>query len=435
MGFFLFILVNAALFVRPGEISPNLAELPIYLVLIVCCLAFSFLAVIKQFLPDYLATRPTTVCALGMCVAVILSHVSRAALYEAKEGTIEMIKAVLFYLLVVGLVTSWSRLKSFSSWLVIYVFVMTSLVLLQFQGVIDVESFRPLTDKTFSETEGDYTYSYRLQGLGLFNDPNDFCLILSVAIFICLYRMGNRKAAILRIVWLVPLALFGYALILTKSRGGMLNILAGFAVLFYFRFGWRKTIPLVAMLMVGYVAIGGRAAEIDVGVEGGTGQQRIQYWSEALEFFFQSPLFGIGHDQFREQVNHVTHNSFLQAFAEMGMFGGVLFLGLFCCPFWMVRQVGGVNIRIPDAEVRRFRPFLLAMITSYAVGLATLSRNYVVPTYLVPGLATAYCELCRPYVPRSALRFGLTQFQKLVILGVVFLFVMYVFARVLVVWS
>jgi hypothetical protein len=36
---------------------------------------------------------------------------------------------------------------------------------------------------------------------------------------------------------------------------------------------------------------------------------------------------------------------------------------------------------------------MLAVLSSYAVGLCALSRGYTVSTYLILGIATAYCAL------------------------------------------
>src|SRR4029077_15636244 len=58
IGFLLFILVNAALFLRPSELFPDLGEAPIYEVLILTCLLFSCGAVFKQLQPARLRDQP-----------------------------------------------------------------------------------------------------------------------------------------------------------------------------------------------------------------------------------------------------------------------------------------------------------------------------------------------------------------------------------------
>ena len=49
--------------------------------------------------------------------------------------------------------------------------------------------------------------------------------------------------------------------------------------------------------------------------------------------------------------------------------------------------------RDADAELARLYPYLMAMLVAYAVGIGFLSRSYIVPTYLLLGLAVVYLRL------------------------------------------
>ena len=46
--------------------------------------------------------------------------------------------------------------------------------------------------------------------------------------------------------------------------------------------------------------------------------------------------------------------------------------------------------------------FVLAIVVGYAGGTFSLSRNYVVPTYMVLGLADAYLRMAVPFPPPGA---------------------------------
>src|SRR6516165_143860 len=76
-GFRVFLLVNAALFLRPAEIVPGLIGLEIYLFLIVPCLLIAFPAVWEQLSVRALDGNPITVCVIALLPAVILSHMCR----------------------------------------------------------------------------------------------------------------------------------------------------------------------------------------------------------------------------------------------------------------------------------------------------------------------------------------------------------------------
>src|SRR6185312_4884877 len=76
LGFVLFVLLNAMLFVRPAEIVPALLGWEIYQVCILACLLTSFPVLLEQLQPRALEARPLTVCVLGLLLAVVLSHLT-----------------------------------------------------------------------------------------------------------------------------------------------------------------------------------------------------------------------------------------------------------------------------------------------------------------------------------------------------------------------
>ena len=62
MNFFLFILLNAAFFIRPGELFPSL-EVPLYNYLVIVCLAVSAGRIVARILS--LSRTPIAACVLG----------------------------------------------------------------------------------------------------------------------------------------------------------------------------------------------------------------------------------------------------------------------------------------------------------------------------------------------------------------------------------
>src|SRR5262245_33559087 len=121
MGFALFLLVNAILFVRPAEIVPELIGLNLYEYAILACLLASFPQVVEQLTPRALLERPITVCVLGLLLAVGLSHVSHFYFGGAHEAGLEFAKVALYYLLFVAVVNSPARLRQFLGWLVVFI--------------------------------------------------------------------------------------------------------------------------------------------------------------------------------------------------------------------------------------------------------------------------------------------------------------------------
>src|SRR5262249_15209231 len=152
-----------------------------------------------------------------------------------------------------------------------------------------------------------------------------------IGILTCLYFTGDVRQGMPRFAWLAPIGLFGYALKLTQSRGGLLGATASLFILGCARYGWKKATVAAAITVPLLLAVaGGRQADFNLDEED-TGQARIQLWGEGFALFKQSPVFGIGAERYREEVGQVAHNSFVHAYVETGLLGGTLFVGMFSC--------------------------------------------------------------------------------------------------------
>jgi O-antigen ligase len=426
----LFILVNVVLFIRPAEIYPELLGFPIYEAVILSCLAVSLPSLIQMFRARPLINQPITVCVLALLPAVFLSHLSHLNLYSARWGAYDFLKLIIYYLLLVANVNSRARLRHFLLCLAILVGVMTTLAVLQYHGLINIPALARLEVKAVIEATGQEIYTSRLRSTGIFNDPNDLCLILIMGIGICSYWLGDRRSGLTRVLALVLLGLFAYALRLTHSRGGFIALLAGMGTFSLIRFGWKKaTFLAVAVLPLAFVIFGGRQTEFNLADTEDTGQQRFQLWREGIALFKKSPVFGIGRDEFVENAQFVAHNSFLHCFTELGIFGGLLFLGAFLCSLWMLKRLASPHIKIVDPELKCLHPYMTAMAAAYTVGLLFLSRAYVVNTYLILGLMSAYCRVTPVYPAIPILRFDGRLIRRLVWCGIAFMASIYLIAR------
>ena len=429
MAFTLFILLNVTLFVRPAEIVPALLGLPIYNVLISTCLVVSFPAILNQLTGRSLAECPITACVIGLLTAVVLSHLSHFSPGEAYAAGEQFVKVVLYYLLLVSTVNSPAKLRTFQHWLVGLIIVVAGLALLQYYNVVNVPALEVLHEGgEVDEDTGERVVYDRLRSTGIFNDPNDLCLILALAIITCLYFAGNGRLGPLRFLWLVPAGLCGHALTLTQSRGGLLGLLTGLLGLFRARFGWRKTIPLAILVVPALLMlVGGRQANITS--SSGTGQDRIKLWNEGLILFRQAPLFGIGYNTYADEVGLVAHNSYIHCYTELGFFGGTLFLSAFYLALTGLRQLGSGRASIPDPELRRFRPYLIAIVSAYCIGMYSLSRAYFQPTYLVLGLVAVYLRLASVKPP---LQLDARLLQRVTLVSVAALALLHVYVRLFV---
>ena len=432
-GFILFLVVTATLFVRPAEIVPELLGLPIYQTLIILCLAVSLPGMVRQPGVQALFTHPATACVLGLLAAVALSHLTHARFAEAGQSGWEFFKVVVYYVLLVGLLRTPGRLRTFLFVLGVLVTALTTVAVLQFHDLINIPTLKALNDRQTDPVTGLTVLIPRLRSTGLFGDPNDLCLILVAGIPLGLYWLTDRKLGPARYLWAAPVALLAYALFLTQSRGGFLAFLIGLVVFLWARFGWKRAALLAAVaLPAALVVFGGR--QTDLSAKENTGLQRVQLWSDALMALRQDPLFGAGHDKFKEQAGLVAHNSYVHCYAELGLAGGTLFVGAFYLGLARLGRLGGRGVRVADPELHRLRPYLFAAAAGYAAGMLTLSNSYTVPTYMVLGLVVAYLGLARTTPPLPSERIDGRLLRRLVVVSVVFLVVAYVFVRIFVRW-
>ncbi len=429
VGFFLFLLVNAALFVRPAEIVPALVGLNIYEFLILACLALSIPAVLEQFTAKSLELRPVTLCVLGVFLTLLLSHLIQLDFGRLYDNGMLFGKIVVYYILFVGLVDSPARLRTFLFWILLFATATITVSVLQFHGVVALPNLKQIVDSAHNKiTHQDFEFT-RLSGSGIFSDPNEIGVLISVAFLLGLYWLFDSRSGPLRFLWAAPLVFFLYALTLTQSRGAVLALAAGIGVFLTARFGWRTALVVGALLVpAGALFLAGRMTALSTGE--GTAQERIQIWSDGLMLMREAPLFGVGKDKFDAAIGHVAHNSYLQCFVELGVFGGMFFLGAFYLAAARLFRMGDRRKHtFLDREMARLHPVVFGVVASYAVGMASLTLCYNLPTYTVLALATAYARTAPMNPPLPPTRFDFRLLIRLLAVAVIGLGVLYVFVR------
>lgn len=458
MAYLLFLLANAALFVRPAELVPALGNVQIYLALIVSAAVCNLRGLDNQLRVRTLVQQPLNFCMLGVIVAVPACTLLASMNFSvAGKGFIEMAKIGVYYLMLTSLVNTPNRLRWFLMTTAICSTIMVGASILEFQSFQAKWEFNPelplqlekdkqvdFSDRVLrhaidihgTDILGNPIYVFRMRGLGIFNDPNDVALLIGVSLVICVYFLSDRRLSVVRFVWLLPIAVLLYGYLQTASRGGLLAIGASGMVWLAVRYGGKVAIALgVLGAMAAPLALG-RAA--DMNVSDGSGQERIQIWGEGLATLKSAKFFtGIGLDQFDEVTGHVAHNSYIHAFVELGFLGGTLFFGCYFLPalamFWMKRY----GWRIRDPELQRLLPYIAALLTTWAVGIFTLSRCYTVSSYMIVGVCAAYLNLAGFYQwrPRPILTLNPRVARIWAMCSIGLLAASFVFVKLLARWS
>ena len=100
---------------------------------------------------------------------------------------------------------------------------------------------------------------------------------------------------------------------------------------------------------------------------------RIESWSEGWQLLKSHPIIGVGKDNFREYHKLDTHNSFVRAGSELGLFGLYCFVGMLYGVALTIKR-----LQEPSVEIG-WRPYSAALgsfFVSYTTGSIFSTRTY-----------------------------------------------------------
>lgn len=383
----------AVMIVRPAELLPSLAAVPFYELFIVGALVLGFPSLQRHFKWSHLKQQPAMLCAVGVLVAVILSHGQRFYFSGVHEGATYFFKTLLLFGLLVSLTDTVHRLKVLLAVVAVAATVTVSLCLLDFYGVVDFELITHIHDVDGVTESNEVRLTSRMRGTGIFQDPNDISLLIvfSAAIWGAIWCDRNLGAA--RFAAAMPLGILLTGLLCTKSRGGLLAGVVSVMAFVVVRYGRKAAIGVGVLAACALPLLIVRQTGLGFD-EGGTGHERLTLWREGL-YALRSPwlLFGIGQGMYSDWAGLVAHNSFVHAFVELGLFGGTLFFGCFFFPALSLYRLRQVQGELDHPELQRLLPFAVAMLAGWTFGLQGLSRAYIVSTYLMLGTIVAYLNI------------------------------------------
>jgi O-antigen ligase len=187
------------------------------------------------------------------------------------------------------------------------------------------------------------------------------------------------------------------------------------------------------LLATALLYAGGRQATFTTSE--GTSQSRIQLWDDGFQMLKGSPFTGVGIGQFAKNAGHVAHNTFIQAYAELGLLGGTLLFGQY---FWCLKNIiklGSNESVVPDPEIRRLQPFVLASLASFATSEMSLTHPFAIITYVMFGVATVCIRMAESIPPLADLECGRPLLRKAIVYSGVFLAGLYIFTRLSVRYS
>src|SRR6266545_3330460 len=211
--------------------------------------------------------------------------------------------------------------------------------------------------------------SWRLGDL-YYYDANDLATLIVSAMPCGLYFVLAQRRPLVRVCAALGLVVLAVGLTRSGSRGGFLAFLA-----------------VVAFILLRFTTLPARSRLVGLGV----GMSNFQVAEGTI-----SPLA-----KRRERGLAVywtaPHNTFIQAGAELGVPGLLLFIGLFATAFASLRRVArrARSATPPDGDVSRLAQTLTAALVGFVVGAFFLSLAYTDMLYMLLAFVVALGKVAR----------------------------------------
>jgi O-antigen ligase len=344
----------------------------------------------------FLLAWPESHLLLAFLAAAAVSSFTALWMRWAVENTLELLKFIVVYVLIVNTVESWRRLR-------------TAFALLA------VGALFPALGALVHLRAGELVEENRTAWIGVFANPNDLAyalvLVFPLALALALDSRGWRRLA-----WCGALAAYAAAIFSTYSRGGLVGFVA---VLLLCGLRWARPWARLPALVLALAATAGAVGMLwsrDEGfadlVADATVHQRLDTIRAGLAMFADRPLLGVGlgcsvigwgeyapeHAASHEWLH--SHNTAAQLLGETGLAGTVPFVLLFGVALAKTRRLGR-RWRLAGRH-RRYRLVSALEIALWGFVVCGLSGGYVMSwyPYLLAGLVSAAWLVSRGTVDR-----------------------------------
>ena len=353
-------LFTAILYARPGEFYPS--PLTASIALLVGIATLGFFIPTQLSLEGTLTARPREVnLVLLFCLTGLLSipfAINRQEAWVEFSGT--FIRCIVIFVVIVNVVRTEARLKG------LLFLALAAGIWLSVQAINDYRL-------GLMTVEG---YRAAGRGTGIFGNTNDMALHLVTILPITVALMLGSKGAARKFIYGACAALMIAAIVLSYSRGafiGMLIVLLFIA----WKLGRQRRLEIIFAVLgfAGVVVLlapdkyGSRLLSIfipSLDAEGSADARRGELF-RSIYVALRHPLLGIGMGNYQPEMSYkglVTHNSYTQVAAEMGMTALTCYVMFIVTPLKKLAQIARETF-----ETRRDSRFLL-----FGVGTAGIAH-------------------------------------------------------------
>lgn len=243
----------------------------------------------------------------------------------------------------------------------------------------------------------------RVRYRGSLQDPNELSVVVVAAMPLLIAFMTRKRRRRFSIFAILCMVVIFDCIINTQSRGGMIIYLGALGVYFLRKYG-MKYIFLGVFAALPLMAMGGRSgAAADASTEG-----RYEAWRVGLQLLQTNPVLGAGHDQFTQYHHLTAHNSYVLAFAELGLIGFLLWFSM----LYMSIKVPVIALRDLAKDPRAgpvVEPWAMAIIgmsVAYVVQMMFLSLTYHAMTWMFFGFSGAFYSAVKRHRPDWHVKIG-----------------------------
>jgi O-antigen ligase len=245
-------------------------------------------------------------------------------------------------------------------------------------------------------------------------DPNDLAAVMAMGLPFAI-ATAIRERRLLRMAALLSAAFMAAVVVRTESRGGTIAFAIG-ALIFALGFPRRRALLLTVL---GFAAASGwvlatpafrermsSISSLDQDYNYTAYGGRKQIWARARGYIADHPVTGLGAGNFgmaegataaargQPAVWAAAHNAYLQAFAELGVLGGMLFLSLLTTSGYRGWKLW--RGRSQDTMTRR--PEFFASVCAFATSAYFLSHAYFFTFFAICAI-TALADRARTADP------------------------------------
>jgi len=232
----------------------------------------------------------------------------------------------------------------------------------------------------------------RAQFVGIFGDPNDTSLFIIAALPL-VFPLFPRNFRLVGGLGTNALLIIG--VVATQSRGGFLALGASIGVLVRrFLKTWLFLLGACAAFLLLTTIVPARLRH--VGLIDDSAMNRVSFWGAATRQFKRHPIFGVGYKKITDYIpgDRAIHNSYVQAYADLGILGYSAWFTLLAVSFIGMWRAGNLE---PETEEEAWLSFASKALVSSLAGAYTaayfLSRTYHIPLYVLLAIAASVYRL------------------------------------------